>query len=316
MADFSEKQIEQVRRRIRAEQAALRHSDLLPKCPEVPLGRIYEISDRELAARRRAELRGDSEEEIASREAEARNRLWRRLNPAGSGKPQPAPRGAKPKISDHDLIGRRAMLIASLEMWWPWIGPELLKARDAEAVAQALRRPAEANNARPARAPEFENRVGVEPPGTYGGPELNALAGQAGALAEFLQSPRFIRRPKQTNVRRALLGAWQPQPGTGFSLEMAERQQKAANCLPFRQIANAMAGVPEIGWRQSLERCAGFSAPQMIANGQRWYPDLIPIRLAARLWAHATYRVPISERNDPRQRPRRRSRLASVAGRS
>jgi hypothetical protein len=34
------------------------------------------------------------------------------------------------------------------------------------------------------------------------------------------------------------------------------KRKRAANRLPTRQIANAMAGVPKLRWRTSLDRCS------------------------------------------------------------
>jgi hypothetical protein len=62
-------------------------------------------------------------------------------------------------------------------------------------------------------------------------------------LLEFLSSARFRIRPSLRAVRLVL--AWQSGDGC----------RRAARKFPTRQIANAMAGAPELKWRSSLDRC-------------------------------------------------------------
>ena len=64
-------------------------------------------------------------------------------------------------------------------------------------------------------------------------------------LLNFLRSNRFKKRPPQKTIRDAL----------NRPAEDA-RRKRAANRFPTRQIANAMAGVPKLRWRTSLDRCS------------------------------------------------------------
>ena len=53
---------------------------------------------------------------------------------------------------------------------------------------------------------------------------------------------------------------------------------RASNQLPTRQIANAMAGVPEIAWRTSLDRCSAQPAEVFMAvNLDMHYRELFGI---------------------------------------
>jgi hypothetical protein len=61
-------------------------------------------------------------------------------------------------------------------------------------------------------------------------------------LFEFISSDRFVREPSKRTVVSVL--DWK----TPQCFQAAAR-------LPTRQIANALAGVPELAWRRSLDRC-------------------------------------------------------------
>jgi hypothetical protein len=51
-----------------------------------------------------------------------------------------------------------------------------------------------------------------------------------------------------------------------------DRRRRAANQFPARQIANAMAGVPDIGWRRSLDRCSAKpSGTYLAVNTDLYY---------------------------------------------
>ncbi len=53
-----------------------------------------------------------------------------------------------------------------------------------------------------------------------------------------------------------------------------EKDRRAANQLPTRQIANAMAGVPDIRWRRSLDRCSAQPSKTYVAlNLDMFYRD-------------------------------------------
>jgi len=61
----------------------------------------------------------------------------------------------------------------------------------------------------------------------------------------FLHSEKFKKKPPRKTVLDAL----------NLPLE-DEKRKRAANRLPTRQIANAMAGVPKLSWRTSMDRCS------------------------------------------------------------
>jgi hypothetical protein len=65
-------------------------------------------------------------------------------------------------------------------------------------------------------------------------------------LFEFLHSDKFTRKPP----KRTVIDALTDRRGAD------DRWQRAANRLPTRQIANAVAGLPKIEWRTSLDRCS------------------------------------------------------------
>ena len=64
------------------------------------------------------------------------------------------------------------------------------------------------------------------------------------ALFDFIRSGRYRRRVSAETLR--LISMWT----VGDSAF-----DEAASKLPTRQIANALAGVPELAWRTSLDRC-------------------------------------------------------------
>ena len=86
-------------------------------------------------------------------------------------------------------------------------------------------------------------------------------------LLDFLRSRKFkIKPPKRT----ALAALNRPYDD--------ERRKRAANRLPSRQIANAMAGVPKLKWPTSLDRCRKEPSDLMIAgNADRHYRRIYDI---------------------------------------
>jgi hypothetical protein len=85
------------------------------------------------------------------------------------------------------------------------------------------------------------------------------------ALFDFISDERF-RKTKlpMATVRDAL------------TLPLDDnRRRRAANQFPARQIANAMAGVPDIGWRRSLDRCsANPSGAYLALNTDLYYREV------------------------------------------
>ena len=59
-----------------------------------------------------------------------------------------------------------------------------------------------------------------------------------------------------------------------------DRRRRAANQFPARQIANVMAGVPDIGWRRSLDRCsANPSTTYLALNTDLYYREVYNLPL-------------------------------------
>jgi hypothetical protein len=149
---------------------------------------------------------------------------WPIFGDAGSNTEKKKP-GPKEKIEDLELFRYRDGLIMWLEPFWPWMGDQLCAARtpgEIEAILEAA-----------AREPELRR-----------GWEVRLLQ-NAAALLEFLSDERFGKTLPKATVTDALTLPFE-----------AERRSRAANQLPARKVANAMAGVPEIAWRTSLDRCS------------------------------------------------------------
>ncbi len=141
----------------------------------------------------------------------------------GENKRQP---GRPHEIGDGQLGNYRDQITDRLEQSWPGIAPRLLAARKKEDLDKALKPLA-----------DWQNYVGKR------------FLSNTEALLDFLQSHRFNKKPPRHTVVRALNGSWADE-------ESRLAAQQAAMRLPTRQIANAMAGVPEISWRTSLDRCS------------------------------------------------------------
>jgi hypothetical protein len=137
------------------------------------------------------------------------------------GKPQT---DGRKKINDGELLLNRDNLAQWLEEHWPRIVKPLLAARNACEVAAVLRPIAKPREIRP----EWQKRI----------------VGHPAKLYQFLHSEKFRRKPPRKTVADAL------------ATYQSEKRQKAANRLPTRQIANAMAGVPQLKWRTSFDKCA------------------------------------------------------------
>jgi len=137
------------------------------------------------------------------------------------GKKHPGP---DKKVDDTELELNRNNLVAWLEEHWPKIVTPLLTARSPGEVAAVLTPIATAADIRPAWQ--------------------SAIVDHPAELLEFLQSKKFRRKPPKKTVIDAL------------HLSHSEQQKRAANRLPTRQIANAMAGVPQLKWRTSLDKCS------------------------------------------------------------
>jgi len=157
-------------------------------------------------------------------------------------------RHGKERIADEILFHYRDGIVLWLEPVWPWMADLLTAPSTKEEEVRAI---VEAVAEVPELRAEWQRR----------------LLEHAAALFEFLWHERFRKTlPKQTVV-------------DALSLEIEdERRWRAANQLPTRQIANAMAGVPEIVWRTSLDRCSAQPSCLPIAlNLDMHYRDIFGI---------------------------------------
>lgn len=138
----------------------------------------------------------------------------------GTSKTKPGPRE---KIADTELFQNRDNIVKWLEEYWPQIVKPLLSAKGPRQVAALLRELAP----KPEIRSEWQRR----------------FVGHPAKLFEFLHSDRFRIKPPNKTVLNALRPI------------DSEQRRRAANRLPTRQIANAMAGVPKLKWRTSLDKC-------------------------------------------------------------
>jgi hypothetical protein len=144
-------------------------------------------------------------------------------------------------IGDAELFRSRDGIVSWLEEVWPEIVQALFAAANPREVAAVLKKVARPKNLQP----PWQSRFLAHP----------------AVLLNFLRSSRFKKRPPQKTIRDAL----------NRPAEDA-RRKRAANRLPTRQIANAMAGVPKLRWRTSLDRCSTNPCSYPIAiNTDRHY---------------------------------------------
>jgi hypothetical protein len=161
----------------------------------------------------------------------------------GIGKKQ---HGPQKRMDDMELLLNRDNLVQWLEEHWPTIVKPLLATKNPREVSALLRTIAIAREIRP----EWQKRI----------------VGHPGKLLEFLRSNKFRRKPPKKTVMDAL------------ALYRSDRRQQAANRLPTRQIANAMAGVPKLKWRTSLDRCAKNPSSYRVGyNTANYYGTLFDI---------------------------------------
>jgi hypothetical protein len=133
--------------------------------------------------------------------------------------------GPGKSIEDAELFRYRDGLAGYIEEVWPQMVQPLLGAANPRKVAAVLKRLAKPEQMQPI----WQSRFLAHP----------------AHLFEFLHSKRFRKKPPKKTVIAAL-----NLPAND------EGRKRAANRLPTRQIANAMAGVPELSWRTSLDRCS------------------------------------------------------------
>jgi len=162
-----------------------------------------------------------------------------------SSEPTTKKPGIKPRLSDEELLGHRDGLILWLEPVWPWLAERLAAARTVEQVAALLEAIADDD---PEQRPRRQRR----------------LLQSAAALFAFLLDGKYRKiELARSEVTVALSWPWEN-----------EKPRRAANQLPTRQIANAMAGVPDIAWSTSRDRCAKKPSEVRVAlNLDLYYRD-------------------------------------------
>lgn len=156
-------------------------------------------------------------------------------------------RGPTRKIDDTELLLNRDHLVQWLEDHWPTIAKPLLKARTAGEVGSVLASIAAYSDVRH----------------TW----QTGIMDHPAELLDFLQSSRFRRKPPKKTVVDAL------------ALYQSDKRSRAANRLQTRQIANAMAGVPKLRWRTSLDKCSKSPSSYQIGyNTASHYRAIFGIR--------------------------------------
>lgn len=156
--------------------------------------------------------------------------------------------GRRPKINDEELFEFRDELVIWLETNWPDLAPKLYAAKTVQDVVAAI------SEMFPNAVAEQAGQPVLERTDIALRPFQRRLLESAESLFEFVNSLRFSREPSRATVRAALnhnTAGW----------------QRAAARLPARQAAHAMAGVPEITWRTSLDRCSEL--PSSLTVGSR-----------------------------------------------
>jgi hypothetical protein len=172
--------------------------------------------------------------------------------------PNDSRRGPKPKITDSELLSYRDGLVLWFELIWPKIGSQLCTASTTKEILSLL----EAGFREHAPA-EQKNCSVLERTDLCLRPFERRLLEHPEALLEFLTSgptdanpanlPRFHGKPPKQAVVDALNRPWRD-----------PARWKAAARLPTRQVANAMAGVPDLDWRTSLDRCTRIPSELMV----------------------------------------------------
>jgi hypothetical protein len=149
--------------------------------------------------------------------------------------------GPDKNIEDVELFRRRDGLVGWLEDVWPEIVQPLLATSDLQEIAAVFTKAARPKELQP----PWQSRFLAHP----------------SDLLDFLRSDKFRIKPPKKTVIDAL----------DLPVE-DERRRRAANRLPTRQIANAVAGLPELEWRTSLDRCSKnpCSYPVAVNTGRHY----------------------------------------------
>jgi len=155
--------------------------------------------------------------------------LYTGVDETGNKKPGPGK-----NIGDAELFRSRDGIVSWLEEVWPELVQPLLAAANPREVATVLKKVARPKNVQP----PWQSRFLAHP----------------AKLRDFLRSDKFRIKPPKKTVVDAL-----NRPAED------EKRKRAANRLPTRQIANAMAGVPKLRWRTSLDRCSTNPCSYLVA---------------------------------------------------
>jgi hypothetical protein len=155
--------------------------------------------------------------------------------------------GPTKNIQDDELFRSRDGIVSWLEEVWPELIHPLLAAANPRQVATVLKKVARPKNIQP----PWQSRFLAHP----------------AKLFDFLRSSKFKKRPPKKTVMDAV-----NRPAED------EKRKRAANRLPTRQIANAMAGVPKLRWRTSLDRCSTNPCSYPVAiSTDRYYRAMFPV---------------------------------------
>jgi hypothetical protein len=144
--------------------------------------------------------------------------------PGGENNQKEKP-GPHKNIDDDELFRSRDGIVGWLEGEWSEIVQALFATKDPREIQKILKRVARAKDSQPRWQAQFLRHPAQ--------------------LLDFLNSRKFTKKPPRKTVIDALTGPLED-----------DRRKRAANRLPTRQIANAMAGVPQLSWRTSLDRCS------------------------------------------------------------
>jgi hypothetical protein len=152
-------------------------------------------------------------------------------------------RGPASKIDDSELFARRDAYVLGLETVWRDLEPRLFKARSPRAMQAVLE--------------EFAPRMPVQER------FQRLILDTANGLHAFINSGRL--RKTVSAQTKSILGR------AGWD----KKRVQVAAALPTRQLANAIAGLPQIAWPTSLDRCRKPPSPWPIREPTELYYGII-----------------------------------------
>ncbi len=155
--------------------------------------------------------------------------------------------GPREKIDETELLLNRDNIVSLLEDHWPKVVKPLLAADSPLDVETVLRHAI----LTPDSSSEWQRQ----------------FLEHSGELLDFMRRGKFRIKPPKKTVIDALRSS------------DSERRRAAANRLPTRQIANAMAGVPKLKWRTSLDRCSKHPSSYRVGhNAAEHFRSIFGIR--------------------------------------